>query len=167
MDSQPVAPPSLGRPKSGQRFRFTIKQLLVAILIFSVVLAVWLGWFREAVIVRPPTSNAPVLERYFGIDDPTSEIRNIAVVEGVFTKSTWLSGALYLVRAGKVEEVNAFTVGRSPNRLGEPYWLDMTITLALGNRKTPNGCVTLLGSAGQTRGGGRAANIPHQVPNTP
>jgi len=105
-------------------------------------------------------------QQYFGIwaKDNTA-IRNIAVVEGTFTKSTWLSAWLYVVKAGSVEEENAFTVGRSPNRLGEPIWISMKITLALGEEQKPAGRRVLLGAAGQTRGGGRGGGDDGPVYN--
>ncbi len=105
-------------------------------------------------------------QRYFGIwaKDNTA-IRNIAVVEGTFSKSTWLSAWLYVVKAGAVEEENAFTVGRSPNRIGEPIWISMEITLALGEEQKPTGRRVLLGAAGHTRGGGRGGGDDGPVHN--
>ncbi len=110
----------------------------------------------KPVTVRAADENDKVYERYFGITAKDGTvIRNIAVVEGTFTKSTWLSAWLYAVKAGSKEEINAFTVGRSPNRIGEPIWINMKLTLALGEVQKPNGRLVSLGSAGHTRGGGR------------
>ena len=99
----------------------------------------------------------PEPERYFGIG-PVKDVAigKIAVADGTFTKGTWLSAWLYVVRSGSTQEMNAFTVGRSPNRIGEPIWLRMRITLCSGESRRPNGRLVLLGSAGQTRGGGRS-----------
>jgi hypothetical protein len=149
--------------ENSSRAGFTIKQLLLAIALFAVVLAIWLVWTRKAVTVRPAEPDNQVYSKYFGIDEEAKQLRNIAVVEGTFTKSTWLSSSLYFVKAGQIEELNAFTVGRSPNRIGESIWLPMKITLALGELETASGRRTQLGSAGHTRGGGRAGNDRHRV----
>jgi hypothetical protein len=120
----------------------------------------------KPVTIRAADENDKVYERYFGIwAKDVTVIRNIAVVEGTFTKSTWLSAWLYAVKAGKVEEQNAFTVGRSPNRIGEPIWINMKITLALGESQKPNGRLVRLGSAGETRSGGRGGDDAGPVYN--
>ncbi|MBX3448608.1 MAG: hypothetical protein KF777_03560 [Planctomycetaceae bacterium] len=132
---------------------------------FTVLVSGWL--LREIVDVRASTATDRIYERYFGIDsyeeDVVVSFRNIAVATGTFTLSTWLSASLYHIKGGDVQEINAFTVGRSPNQIGAPHWVDMEITLALGDRNTPKGRVTQLGSAGQSRGGGRGGGRTHDV----
>jgi hypothetical protein len=145
------------------RPRFTTKQLLLAIALFAGVFAIGLVWTRKVVTVRPAEPHDHVYPDYFGIDEGAEQVRNIAVVEGTFTKSTWLSSSLYSVKAGQIEELNAFTVGRSPNQIGGPIWASMKITLALGELEAVSGRRTQLGSAGQSRGGGRGGNDRHNV----
>jgi hypothetical protein len=135
-------------------FRFTLKQLSIAIAVIALVLTVWVGLIRKDVTIRPARSGDPIRERYFGFDREDIEIRNVAVVNGTFTKSTWLTASLIAVQGGRVEEINGFTVGRSPNQIGSPSWQTVTITLALGSRDTPNGRVVQLGSVGHSRGSG-------------
>jgi hypothetical protein len=113
----------------------------------------------NAVLVRPANANDRVYEKYFGIwpkDNMT--IRNIVVAEGTFTKDTWLSVCLCAVKGGSVEVQNVFTVGRSPNRIGEPIWINMKITLALGEYQRPGGRRVVLGAAGQSRGSGQGGD---------
>jgi hypothetical protein len=115
----------------------------------------------NAVLVRAAKENDKVYDagQYFGIwpkDNMT--IRNIVVAEGTFTKDTWLSASLCAVKAGSVEVQNAFTVGRSPNRIGEPIWISMKITLALGEYQKPGGRRVVLGAAGHSRGSGQVGD---------
>ena len=126
------------------------------------------GWFLRSVVdVRAATATDRIYERYFGIDSYEEDVavtyRNIAVATGTFTLGTWMSASLYHVNGGNVQEINAFTVGRSPNRIGAPHWVDMKLTLALGDRDTPAGRVTQLGAAGHSRGGGRGGEMTHDV----
>lgn len=141
-------------------FRFTLKQLLFAIAVVSVVLAIWIGFVHKVVNVRPASSDDIVREHYFGIDEERTEIRNIVVAKGTFTNSTWLSASLFAVQRGQIQEVNAFTVGRSPNQIGSPIWKTMTITLALGSSVETNRRIVQLGSCGHSRGGGRGGYLP-------
>ena len=136
------------------RFRFTIKRLLFAVLLIAIALGVWAGWIHKGVIVRPPDANDRLYDKYFGVDDGTPVLYNIAVVEGTFRKSTWLTASLSAVRSGTIQELHSLTVGRSPNRIGEFPWITMKITLALGERKKANGRIVQLGAAGLTRGEG-------------
>lgn len=134
----------------------------------AIVALVFCGWFLRSVVdVRAATATERTYERYFGIDsyeeDVVATFRNIAVVTGTFTLGTWMSASLYHVNRGDVQEINAFTVGRSPNQIGAPHWVDMKITLALGDRDTSEGRVTQLGSAGHSRGGGRGGEMTHNV----
>jgi hypothetical protein len=143
---------------------FTLKQLLIAVLVLSVCSAVYFGLSRKVVSIREAGADDPIHKRYFGIDGEAGfAIRNIAVVEGSFSRSTWLSATLYAVRSGKIDEINSFAVGRSPNRIGEWYWEGMRLTLALGEKKTPIGRLVQLGSHGQTRGGGEGREISLQT----
>ena len=112
-------------------------------------------------LVRAAKENDKVYdaERYFGIwpkDNLT--IRNIVGAEGMFTKDTWLSVCLCAVKEGSVEVQNSFTVGRSPNRIGEPTWISMKITLALGEYQKPGGRRVVLGAAGHSRGSGQVGD---------
>lgn len=134
----------------------------------ALVALVFCGWFLRSVVdVRAATATDHTYERYFGIDsfeeDVVVKFRNIAVATGTFTHGTWMSASLYHVNGGDVQEINAFTVGRTPNEIGAPHWVDMKITLALGDRNTSEGRVTQLGSAGQSRGGGRGGEMTHNV----
>lgn len=137
----------------------------VAVGVIAVVFSGWL--LRPVVDVRAATADDHAYGRYFGIDSGEEQVgvkfRNIAVATGTFTLGTRISAALYHVHAGHFEEINSFAVGRSPNQLGAPYWVDMKITLALGDRETPEGRVTQLGSAGHSRGGGRGGEVTHDV----
>ena len=123
----------------------------------ALVALVFCGWFLRSIVdVRAATPTDRTYERYFGIDSYEEDVvvtfRNIAVATGTFTLGTWMTASLYHVNGGDVQEINAFTVGRSPNQIGAPHWVDMKITLALGDRDTSVGRVTQLGSAGHSRG---------------
>ncbi len=143
-----------------RRFRFTLKQLSIAVAVVAVVLAIWVGLLRKVVTIRPARGDDPVRERYFGIDDDNAEIRNIAVARGTFTKSTWLSASLTAVQGGQSQEINGFTVGRSLSQIGSPPWQTLNIILALGSRDTPNGRAVQLGSVGHSSGGGAGGEWP-------
>jgi hypothetical protein len=143
--------------------QFSIKQLLVGVAVVAVILGIWCRYLRRIVDVRPADASDRVRERYFGIDSPDMKARNILVVTGCFTRSTWLSGRLYHVQAGRFTQLQGMTVGRSTNRLGEWIWQDMTITLALGDKVAPGGRLTCLGSVGQHRGGGSGGEVSHNV----
>ncbi len=153
------APPKLDR----RRFQFGLKHLLIGTAIVALVLGIWTGYIRKAVDVRKADASDRTYERYFGFDMEDMKARNILVATGTFTKSTWLSGTLYLVHGGSISAVNSWTVGRSPNRIGDGIWEGMKITLALGEKNTPNGRVTNLGAAGHTRGGGNGSDLPNTV----
>jgi len=146
-----------------RRFQFRIKHLLLCTAIVAILLGVWTRYLRKIVDVRSATASDRIYDRYFGFWAAHITARNILVVTGSFTKSTWLSGRLYYVKSGAATEINGFTVGRTPNSIGDWIWKDMKITLALGDADTPAGHVTYLGSAGQSRGGGSAGGIPHNV----
>ena len=126
--------------------------------VVAILVSAWL--LRPVVDIRAAEPNDRIYERYFGIDpyDDTAGdviVKNIVIATGTFTLDTWMSASLYHVKSGEIHELNAFTVGRSPNQLGAPHWVDMRITLALGDRHGPEGRTTQLGIAGQSRGGGR------------
>ncbi len=136
------------------------------IAVTAIIVAVWL--LRPIVDVREPNYSDRVYDRYFGIDSHQTSpdditYKNIAIATGIFTLDTWISAALYHIKSGNIREINAFTVGRSPNQIGAPYWVDMSITLALGDRQSPEGRITQLGSAGHSRGGGRNGGMPNDV----
>jgi len=142
------------------RFRFTLKQLSIAVALVAVLLGNWVGFIRKAVTIRPARGDDEIRESYFGIDGEDAEIRNIAVAKGTFTKSTRLSASLIAVQGGQSREINGFTVGRTPNEIGSLPWKTLTITLALGSRDTPNGRVVQRGSVGHSRGGGAGSEWP-------
>jgi hypothetical protein len=132
----------------------------------TIVVCAWL--LRPVVDIRAAESTDPIYDRYFSIDSVGNEsgkstIRNIAIATGIFTHGTWLSASLYHVKSGEVHEINAFTVGRTTFDIGAPYWEQRRITLALGDRRSPRGRITRLGSAGQTRGGGRSSEAVNDV----
>ncbi len=120
----------------------------------------------EPVKIRPAILADPVDEHYFsttpGEDIPFQG--NVVVAEGTFSKRTWLTAVLYVVRSGEAKELDALSLGRSPNRFGEPTWITMQITLALGNVEQVGGRVTHLGAFGQTRGGGQGGvEVVHNI----
>ncbi len=117
------------------------------------------------VLLRESTPDDKLRDKYFCIQPmPEMTTRNIVVAEGTFARDTWLTGVLYLVRNGSVQDLNGFTVGRSPARLGEPEWIGMQLTMALADAKKSKGRVTQLGVAGQTRGGGNGSDgVVHNV----
>ena len=145
------------------RFRFTLRQLLIAVTAVGLLLGLWAYFIRKELTIRAATPADPIAQRYFGFQSDDLRPRNIVVVSGTFTKSTWLSASLYLVQSGSIQEINAFTVGRSPNQIGSPPWQTLTIRLALGEQDTPNGRITNLGSAGHSRGGGRSSGLTHHL----
>ncbi len=113
--------------------------------------------------IRAATPSDKVYERYFGSPRENFTARNIAIANGTFTLGTWLTGQLFYVNDGKVQELNAFSVGRTPNAIGAQHWVDMGITLALVTSDSENGQITQLASAGQSRGGGHSTEIPTSV----
>lgn len=148
------------------RFRFTLKQLFIAIGVISLLLGFWAGWMRKVVTVRPARSDDKIRERYFGIDEGKAKVRNIAVVKGTFTRSTWLSASLFAVEGGQNQNLNSFTVGRTSNQIGGMPWETLTITLALGSWDTPQGRIVQLGSIGHSRGGGSGGECPVSISAT-
>jgi hypothetical protein len=147
--------------------RFSIFRVLVALgVVFLSFYAISEGFLIawRHVVVRKATPDDEIARRYFGFEvEKVDEVRNIAVAEGTFSKNTWLSAWLYLVRSGNVEQVSGFTVGRSPNRVGEAKWINMRIALALAETKQEGGRITQLGSAGQTRGEGGIGEIVQNI----
>lgn len=114
------------------------------------------------VVARAATTNDKVYPGYFGIDDGQYDetpiqrtVRNIGVVEGCFSKRTWLSICQYEVRSGAAVEKGAITVGRSPNIIGAPKWILMKHTIAIGESLNVNQRYFQVGSEGHSRGGGR------------
>lgn len=148
------------------RFRFSLKQLFIAIGVISLLLGFWAGWIRKVVTVRPARSDDKIRQRYFGIDEEKAQVRNIAIAKGTFTKSTWLSASLFAIQGGQSQSLNSFTVGRTPNQIGGMPWETLTITLALGSWETPQGRMVQLGSVGHTRGGGSGSEYPVSVSAT-
>jgi len=105
MQEEQESPSNDSAPSGVERrgFRFMLKHLLIAVAVIAVLLVIWVGNFRKAVTVRASTASDPVRESYFGFDNDNAEARNILVVEGGFTKGTWLSASLSAVQSG-VEE---------------------------------------------------------------
>jgi len=164
MDSFAMPEPQPAEPTPERPcFQFGLKHLLIGTAIFALVLGIWTGYIRKAVDVRKADTSDRIYERYFGFNLEDMKVRNILVATGTFTKSTWLSGTLYLVHGGSISLVNSWTVGRGPNRVGDGIWEGMKITVALGDKNTPNGRVTNLGAAGHTRGGGNGSDLPNTV----
>jgi len=151
------------RPLSKPRFRFTLRQLLIATAAIGLLFGVWAWFIHKELTVRPATPADAVAKNYFGFESDDLAPRNIAVVSGTFTKSTWLSASLSVVQSGSIQEINGFTVGRSPNQIGSPPWQTLTIRLALGEKDTPIGRITNSGSAGHSRGEGSSGSFPHHV----
>lgn len=147
---------------TGGRFQYRIKHLLLAVAVVAVALSIWSSYVHKPLAVRGAEPSDPTYEQYFSFAEGM-KARNILVVEGSFTKGTWLSGSLYLVQRGKITRLNELTVGRSPNRPDDGIWENLTITLALGDKETPKGRVTNLGSRGQSRGTGSCGGIAHTV----
>lgn len=130
----------------------------------AAVISIILLWPR--VHIRAATAADTTYERYFGGPHDEFTARNIAVAEGTFTLGTWLTGQLYHVHNGTSQKLNGFSIGRSPNQIGAPHWVDMRITLALIQYESEHGVITQLGSAGQSRGGGGSSEIPTSVTPT-
>lgn len=146
---------------------FVAKKPAIGMAVVLVTLLSW-GWLLRSVVdIRAATATDRTYQRYFGIDSQDEDVvvtcRNIAVATGTFTLHTWISASLYHVSGGDVQEINGVTVSRSPNQIGAPYWVDMTLTLALGDHDTAAGRVTQLGTAGHSRGGGRGGDITNNV----
>jgi hypothetical protein len=139
-------------------------RLVVVIACMTGIVCIVLLWPR--VSIRAATAADRVYERYFGGPQENFTARNIAVVEGTFVLSTWLTGQLYHVQDGELRELNGFSVGRSSNQVGAPHWVDMRITLALIQYESDRGSITQLGSAGHSRGGGGKSEIPTSVTPT-
>ena len=149
-----------------QRFRSAWLLLASGGGVVVVLLAIWHTWLRGSVSVRPARDDDIVQERYAGIGSPDAEIRNIAVVRGMFTDDMWLAFGLRVVEHGRVHVVNEVSAGRSPTPIGAPPWESMVLTLALGSWDTPAGRMTHIGCVGQSRcstgTGARAATISRQ-----
>lgn len=144
--------------------RFSIKHLLIVVSILALVLGIYLVWLRDVVTISAASVDEEIhTDYYFGIDDRPAEITNILNISGVFKKRTRLHANLYLVRNGSVENVTGFSVGRSPNRIGEPWLVTMDLTLALADRPSQSGTTTQLGCYGQTRGGGGIGYAEHDI----
>jgi hypothetical protein len=158
----PEIQPAPPKPER-RRFQYSLKHLLIGTAVFALLLGIWTGYIRKAVDVRKADASDATYERYFGFELEDMKARNILVATGTFTTSTWLSGTLFLVQGGSVSPVNGWTVGRSSNQIGASIWKSMKITLALGEKDTPNGRVTNLGAAGQSRGGGSGSGVPITV----
>lgn len=140
--------------------------MLLIVFIAAALLAVW-RWLNAPIALRPAVASDRVYERYFGLFSEQAKIRNVAVAEGVFSRGTWLSTSLYVAEGGQVTQLGSYTVGRSPNRLGELPWKRMKITLAIGERQTPQGTISELGTAGQSRGGGSGGGeFVHHIATT-
>jgi hypothetical protein len=146
-----------------RRFQFGIKHLLLATAVIALLLGIWMGYIRKAVVVRKAAPSDRIYERYFGFSNEDVKARNILVATGTFTKSTWLTGSLYLVQNGVITPINGWTVGRSSNQIGSSIWERMAITIALGDEDSSNGHETCLGCAGQTRGSGQSGGLPNSV----
>jgi hypothetical protein len=139
--------------KQASHWRFSMKRLFLIVLVAAATLGVW-RWLNGPIDVRPAMASDPIYERYFGIYSEHATVRNIAVAEGMFSRSTWLSASFHVAEGGRLTQLSSHTLGRSPNRLGELPWKRMKITLAIGERKSPQGTISELGTAGQSRGGG-------------
>ena len=143
--------------------RFSIKHLLIAVLAVGILFATYVTWMRDAVTISDAPHDEEIhTDYYFGIDEP-SEIQNILNISGVFKKRTRLSAGLYLVSNGNFESINGFTVGRSTNRVGEPWLMTMKLTFALGEKNGKTGTLTQLGCYGHTRGGGGSGYLENNV----
>lgn len=143
-----------GRQKGNSKIGWVLLGLsVIGVFLYAAPEGFLIAW--RPIIVRAATADDKIAPRYFGFDVETVDsVRNIAVVEGTFSKDTWLSAVQYVVRSGNSQTVTGFTVGRSPNRIGEARWINMQIKLALADTKRPGGQATQLGSAGHTRGEG-------------
>jgi hypothetical protein len=101
------------------------------------------------VTVRASRGSDTLAERYFGFGAKDLDARNVVVVSGPFSLDTGLTASLFFVQAGSIHQGNAFTVGRSRNRLGTP-WLNFK--LALGEAATSAGPRVYLGCSRQPTG---------------
>jgi len=148
-------------------FRFTLKQLLLAIVVVSLLLGVWVTFFRKVANVRPPRGTDPAPERYFGIDDDAEEVRPIAVVRGEFTKHTLIQATLWSVQRGRLQEgLSVRSICGNSNQNGTARRETLTATFVLGSRNTPDGRVFQLGTAGQGKSAGYSSGPPVSIPST-
>ncbi len=144
--------------------RFSIKHLLVVVFVAALALSIYLVWLRDVVTVSAASAEEEIhTDYYFGFDDRPASITNILNVSGVFKKQTRLHANLYIVQNGAVENTTGFSVGRSPNRIGEPWLVTMNLTLALADRPGKSGTITQLGCYGHSRGGGGIGYAEHDI----
>lgn len=150
------------QPSRSQRARSV--RVLVSIGGFFITLCVlYLSWggillpFQSVRILESlPDDTRPDPRRYFGFFEDQIELkaRKIAEVTGSFSLDTKLSASLYVIRSGRLEEIEEIAVGRSSNQIGAPSCESLRIRLALGQARTDGGWIIRLGSYGQSHAGG-------------
>jgi hypothetical protein len=143
------------------RFRFTLKQLFLAVALVAIGFGTWHWLTRKVVVVRAPRAE----DRVFG-DESLKSRRNVAVVTGRFMKGTSLLAKLYLAHSGIVaEDFGHFIEGRKEEK-GGPIWESATIRLGLGEYPLTGGQRTDLLITGDIPGGSMASNwqsIRHNI----
>jgi len=125
------------------RFRFSLRQLFVAVGLVAVVFGIWSWIARSIVRIRTATPNDSVSG-----DENLKSRRNAAVVSCHLRKRTAFSATLWLVRSGIIEAYVKPTNYSAPISClsvdGDPLWETNEVRLALGDTIVPTGSATKL-----------------------
>ena len=127
-----------------------------SISIFAVVTIALLIYFAtlgahhafQPTVVRMRASAQPTFGKYFGIDDKSLAIEEIAVVEATFTKHTRLHLVMAIVDHGVVTIAKSQILTLSAGSLQEPLWARKVITIAVAKQKCADGICFSMGFMG-------------------
>jgi hypothetical protein len=115
-----------------RRFRFTLKQLFLAVALVAIGLGLWHHLFRQVVVVRVTTP----ADNLLGGESLRSR-RHVAVVTGRLSEGTSISAVVYLVQSGLVTEGERHLARRfEKGKATETLRLGFFDTLARGGRAT-------------------------------
>ncbi len=125
-------------PARTRRFRFSLRQLFVAVVVVAVGLGIWNWLTRKVVEIRAARPDDEVS----GFESLKSRW-NAAVVTGRFLKGMSLMAELCVVRSGIADNEGIHFVGRDATE-SEGLWETVNIRLALGEEIVPGGRMTKL-----------------------
>ena len=146
-----------------QKYRFSLRKLLLVTAAIACLLAAWSIWGRDVLTISDGDDDPDNHQYFSGVTIEPTSIENILKIDGTFKRRNSIGNTLYYVRGGQIESVCNLGNCRSPNSLGEPWFLNVGIRVALVHQETETGTLTQLCVVGLTRGGGGIGEIKHKI----
>ena len=154
------------------RFQFSIKTMLTAMLVLSILMGLVTSLPRTALEITAPLPTdrvsgrlaaVPYLSELCHCDSEDVAVRGVVVLSGRLCSESEVCVSLHIVRSGMITEGNAMSVFRSGSRLGIVPCDDKRLLIVLAECKSEQGHVCFVDISGSHAGAGNLKPVMHRM----